>query len=141
MYRILAEAGQSGERRRQVRPRPCPSGPSQVFAWDITKLAGPAKAIWYHACVIIDIFSRCIVGHTVGLAESADRAEELIRETIDRNGIVPETVHADRGTSMTSKKVSQLLIDLGVTRSHSRPKTSNNNPYSESHFKTGSTCR
>jgi transposase InsO family protein len=72
----------------------------------------------------------------VELAESADRAEELIRETIERNGIVPETVHADRGTSMTSKQVSQLLIDLGVTRSHSRPKVSNDTPYSESHFKT-----
>ncbi|MEU6973632.1 transposase family protein, partial [Kitasatospora aureofaciens] len=106
-------------------------GPSQVFTWDITKAAGPRKSIWYHAYVVIDIFSRYIVGHTVELAESAERAEELIRETIARNGIVPETVHADRGTSMTSKKVSQLLIDLGVTRSHSRPKVSNDNPYSE----------
>ncbi|WP_225081026.1 transposase family protein, partial [Streptomyces sp. CoT10] len=96
-------------------------GPSQVFTWDITKLAGPVKGIWHHACVIVDIFSRCIVGHTVGLAESADRAEELIRETIDRNGIVPETVHASRGTSMTSKKVSRPLIGLGVTGSHSDP--------------------
>ncbi|MDT0346329.1 DDE-type integrase/transposase/recombinase [Streptomyces litchfieldiae] len=86
--------------------------------------------------MIIDIFSRYIVGWTVERAESAERAEELIRETIERNGIVPETVHADRGTSMTSRKVSQLLIDLGVTRSHSRPRVSNDNPYSEAHFKT-----
>ncbi|MFI0264264.1 transposase [Streptomyces sp. NPDC017056] len=142
MYRILAEAGQNGERRRQAThpPRTVPklvaSGPSQVFSWDITRLAGPKKGVWYHAYVIIDIHSRYIVGHTVERAESSDRAEELIRETIDRNGIVPATVHADRGTSMTSKKVSQLLIDLGVTRSHSRPKTSNDNPYSESQFKT-----
>ncbi|WP_079148060.1 DDE-type integrase/transposase/recombinase [Streptomyces agglomeratus] len=142
MYRVLREHGQSGERRRQAThparavPELVAIAPSQVFTWDITKLAGPAKGIWYHAYVVIDIFSRYIVGHTVERAESAERAEELIRETTDRNGIVPETVHADRGTSMTSKKVSQLLIDLGVTRSHSRPKVSNDNPYSEAQFKT-----
>ncbi|WP_371493630.1 DDE-type integrase/transposase/recombinase [Kitasatospora sp. NBC_00374] len=142
MYRILRARGQSGERRRQAThpaktvPELVADGPSQVFTWDITKAAGPGKGIWYHAYVVIDIFSRYIVGHTVELAESAERAEELIRETIARNGIVPETVHADRGTSMTSKKVSQLLIDLGVTRSHSRPKVSNDNPYSEAQFKT-----
>lgn len=142
MYRILREKGQNGERRRQAAhpaktvPELVATAPSQVFTWDITKTAGPAKGIWYHAYVIIDIFSRYIVGHTVEAAESAERAEELIRETITRNGIVPETVHADRGTSMTSKKVSQLLIDLGVTRSHSRPKVSNDNPYSEAQFKT-----
>ncbi|MET9915126.1 DDE-type integrase/transposase/recombinase [Streptomyces sp. NPDC006476] len=142
MYRILREKGQSGDRRRQAThpaktvPELVATAPSQVFTWDITKAAGPAKGVWYHAYVIIDIYSRYIVGHTAERAESAARAEELIRETIARNGIVPQTVHADRGTSMTSKKVSQLLIDLGVTRSHSRPKTSNDNPYSEAHFKT-----
>ncbi len=142
MYRILRERGQAGERRRQAThpartvPELVADGPSQVFTWDITKAAGPRKGIWYHAYLIIDIFSRYIVGHTVESAESAERAEELIRETIARNGIVPQTVHADRGTSMTSKKVSQLLIDLGVTRSHSRPKVSNDNPYSEAQFKT-----
>ena len=142
MYRILREKGQNGERRRQAThpaktvPELVATAPSQVFTWDITKAAGPAKGVWYHAYVIIDIFSRYIVGHTVEAAESAERAEELIRDTITRNGIVPETVHADRGTSMTSKKVSQLLIDLGVTRSHSRPKVSNDNPYSEAQFKT-----
>lgn len=140
MYRILEAAGQSGERRRQAThpaktvPELLATGPSQVFTWDITRLPGPEKGIWYHAYVIIDIYSRYIVGHTVEVAETAEQAEELIRETIDRNGIVPETVHADRGTSMTSKKVSQLLIDLGVTRSHSRPKASNDNPFSESQF-------
>ncbi|MEU5306881.1 IS3 family transposase [Streptomyces noursei] len=142
MYRILREKGQTGERRRQAAhpaktvPELVATGPSQVFTWDITKAAGPVKGVWYHAYVVMDIFSRYIVGHTVEAAESATRAEELIRETIHRNGIVPQTVHADRGTSMTSKKVSQLLIDLGVTRSHSRPKTSNDNPYSEAQFKT-----
>ncbi|MFE3327864.1 DDE-type integrase/transposase/recombinase [Streptomyces sp. NPDC059176] len=112
------------------------TAPSQVFTWDIIKAAGPATGTWYHTYVIIDIFSRYVVGQTVERAESTVRAQELIRETIARKGIVPETVHADRGTSMTSKKVSQLLIDPGVTRSHSRPKTSNHNPYSEVHFKT-----
>ncbi|WP_328914256.1 MULTISPECIES: IS3 family transposase [unclassified Streptomyces] len=142
MYRILREHGQAGERRRQAThparavPEPVATAPSQVFTWDITKVAGPDKGIWYHAYVVIDIFSRYIVGHTVERAESAARAEELIRDTIARNGIVPETVHADRGTSMTSKKVSQLLIDPGVTRSHSRPRISNDNPYSEAQFKT-----
>ncbi|WPW27463.1 DDE-type integrase/transposase/recombinase [Streptomyces atratus] len=142
MYRILREQDQSGERRRQAThadktvPELVATGPSQVFTWDITKAAGPVKGFWYHAYVITDIFSRNIVGHTVERAESAVRAEELIRETIARNGIVPQTVHADRGTSMTSKKVSRLLIDPGVTRSHSRPKVSNDNPYSEAQFKT-----
>ncbi|WP_083975414.1 DDE-type integrase/transposase/recombinase [Kitasatospora mediocidica] len=142
MYRILTAAGQNGERRRlathpaKAVPQLLATAPGQVLTWDITKLQGPNKGEWYHAYVIIDIYSRYICGWTVERAESAERAEELIRETIARNGIVPETVHADRGTSMTSKKVSQLLIDLGVTRSHSRPKVSNDNPYSESHFKT-----
>ncbi|WP_405970330.1 DDE-type integrase/transposase/recombinase [Streptomyces sp. NBC_00988] len=147
MYRILRDKGQSGERRRQAThparavPEVVATAPSQVFTWDITKAAGPARGIWYHAYVIIDIFSRYIVGHTVELAESAQRAGELIRESIIRNQIVPETVHADRGTSMTSKKVSQLLIDLGVTRPHSRPKVSNDNPYSEPSSRPRSTCR
>lgn len=142
MYRILSAAGQNGERRRQAThpPRTIPelvaTAPSQVFTWDITRLPGPAKGIWFHAYVIIDIFRRYIVGHTVERAETAERAEELIRETTERNGIVPHTVHADRGTSMTSRKVSQLLTDLGVTRSHSRPRVSNDNPFSESQFRT-----
>ncbi|MGY0056868.1 DDE-type integrase/transposase/recombinase [Streptomyces sp. LZ34] len=110
MYRILSAAGQNGERRRQAThlPRTIPElvahGPSQVFTWDITRLPGPARGVWFHAYVIIDIFSRYIVGHAVELAETAERVEELIREAFERNGIVPHTVHADRGTSMTSKK-------------------------------------
>ena len=146
MYRILASAGQNGERRRQAThpaktvPQLVATAPCQVLTWDITKLKGPDKGEWYHLYVIIDIYSRYVCGWTVERAESADRAEELLRETITRNGIVPETVHADRGTSMTSKKVSQLLLDLGVTRSHSRPKVSNDNPYSEANFKTIKYC-
>ncbi|MCY0924534.1 DDE-type integrase/transposase/recombinase, partial [Streptomyces sp. H27-G5] len=113
MYRILNAEGQGGERRRQAThpartvPELVATAPMRVLSWDITKLAGPEKGIWYHAYVIIDIYSRYICGWTVERAESAERAEELIRETIERCGIVPETVHADRGTSMTSKKVSQ----------------------------------
>ncbi|MGW1682824.1 transposase [Saccharopolyspora sp. NPDC002376] len=142
MYRILTDAGQTGERRRQAThpartiPELRATGPSQVFTWDITKLAGTSKGIYYHAYLVIDIYSRYIAGHTVEAAETAQRAEELIRETITRNGLAPHTVHADRGTAMTSKKVSQLLTELGVTRSHSRPKASNDNAYSEAHFKT-----
>ena len=142
MYRILEAAGQGGERRRQAThpPKTVPqlvaTAPCQVLTWDITKLRGPNKGEWYQLYVIIDIYSRYICGWTVERSESAERAEELICETIERNGIVPETVHADRGTAMTSKKVSQLLLDLGVTRSHSRPKVSNDNPFSESLFKT-----
>ncbi|MFJ6464960.1 transposase [Streptomyces sp. NPDC091387] len=142
MYRILREQGQSGERRRQAThparavPALVATGPSQVFTGDIAKAAGPAKGTWYHAYVIIDIFSRYVVGHTVERAGSAVRAEELIRETIIHNDIVPQTVHADRGTSTTSKKVSQPLIDPGVAWSHSGPRVSNDTPYSEAQFKT-----
>ncbi|MFE9926925.1 DDE-type integrase/transposase/recombinase [Streptomyces sp. NPDC005774] len=118
-HRILPEHGQAGEHRRQATyparavPEPVATAPSQVFTCDITKTTGPARGIWHHACVIIDIFSRYRVGHTVEAAGSAVRAEELIRETIARNGIVPGTVPTDRGTSMTSGKDSRLLIDLG----------------------------
>lgn len=142
MYRILKDAGQSGERRRQAThpaktvPQLLATAPCQVLTWDITRLRGPNKGEWYHLYAIIDICSRYICGWTVEAAEDSRRAEELIRETIERNGVVPETVHAHRGTSMTSKAVSQLLVDLGVVRSHSRPKVSNDNPYSESQFKT-----
>jgi transposase InsO family protein len=144
MYRIriLREAGQNGERRRQathpakVRPELVADAPSQVFTWDITKLKGPDKGVWYHLYAIIDIHSRYIVGWTVESAETGERAKELIAETIERNGLIPHTIHSDRGTSMTSKSVSRMLPDLGVTRSHSRPKTSNDNPHSEAQFKT-----
>jgi transposase InsO family protein len=142
MYRILRAAGQNGERRRRAthpakaKPELLADGPSQVFTRDITKLRGPVEGVWYHLYAIIDIYSRYIVGWTVEGAESGERAKEFIAETIERNGLIPHTVHSDRGTSMTSKSVSRMLVDLGVTRSHSRPKTSNDNPYSEAQFKT-----
>jgi putative transposase len=141
MYRILAEASQVKERRRLARhptravPELVATGPGQVYTWDITKLAGPAKGIYYDAYVMIDIYSRYIVGAHVHARENGVLAEELMKEIFGIHGI-PVVVHADRGTSMTSKRVATLLCDLGVTRSHSRPRVSNDNPYSESLFKT-----
>jgi transposase InsO family protein len=141
MYRILAANAQVKDRRRQARhpararPELIATGPGQVFTWDITKLAGPAKGVYYDAYVMIDIYSRYIVGAHVHAGESAVLAEEMMREVFTIHG-VPQVVHADRGTSMTSKTVAALLTDLGVTRSHSRPRVSNDNPFSEAWFKT-----
>ena len=141
MYRILAEHRQVRERRRlarhpaRVRPELVATGPGQVYSWDITKLAGPVKGAYYDAYVMIDIYSRYIVGVAVHAHESGPLAVQMMKETFGTHGI-PEVVHADRGTSMTSKTVATLLSDLEVTRSHSRPKVSNDNPYSEAWFKT-----
>jgi putative transposase len=141
MYRILAQAGQVSERRRLARhparvvPELVATGPGQVYTWDITKLPGPTKGLYYDAYVMIDIYSRYIVGAHVHAHEAGVLAEELMKEIFGVHGI-PAVVHADRGTSMTSKTVATLLADLGVTRSHSRPSVSNDNPYSESLFKT-----
>lgn len=142
MYRIAAAAGQTRERRRQathpakVKPELVADAPSQVWTWDITKLRGPGKGIWYHLYVLIDIYSRYNPGWILAAAEDSVLARDFIDEAITGNGQVPHTVHADRGTSMTSKPVSALLTDLGVTRSHSRPRVSNDNPFSEAQFKT-----
>jgi putative transposase len=141
MYRILAENQQIKERRRLAKhpPRVIPqlvaTAPGEVFTWDITKLPGPTKGVWFDAYVMIDIFSRYIVGHVVHTTETAVLATEMMRNIFQIHG-TPKIVHADRGTSMTSKSVAQLLDDLDVTRSHSRPRVSNDNPYSESWFKT-----
>ena len=142
MYRIARAAGQSRERRAlathpaKVKPELLADGPSQVWTWDITKLRGPAKGIFYQLYVLIDIFSRFNPSWIVSPVEDSLLATDFIAEAVDRNGTVPHTVHADRGTSMTSKPVSALLADLGVTRSHSRPRVSNDNPFSEAQFKT-----
>ncbi len=142
MYRIAAAAGQTRERRRQathpakVKPELVADGPSQVWTWDITKLRGPGKGIWFHLYVLIDIYSRYNPGWLLAGAEDSVLARDFIDEAITRNGQVPHTVHADRGTSMTSQPVSALLVDLGVTRTHSRPRVSNDNPFSEAQFKT-----
>jgi len=141
MHRLLRRAGQAGERRRQashparVKPELLATAPLHVWSWDITKLRGPQRGIYYDLYVILDIFSRYVVGWTVAARESAEIAEQLIADAIARHGR-PGSLHADRGTSMTSKPVAQLLVDLGVARSHSRPHVSNDNPYSEAQFKT-----
>ena len=141
MYRVLRENTLVAERRRLARhpAKVCPelvaTAPRQVYSWDITKLAGPVKGTYFDAYVMIDIYSRYIVGVHVHAHESGLLAKELMEEIFAVHG-VPQVVHADRGTSMTSKTVAALLADLEVTRSHSRPRVSNDNPYSESLFKT-----
>lgn len=145
MYRILRAAGESRERRRQathpskVKPELVTHQPGEVYSWDITKLRGPLRGIWYDLYVMIDIFSRYVVGWIVAQTETAELATEFIDDVIRTYG-KPRVVHADRGTSMTSKSVAQLLIDLDVARSHSRPHVSNDNPYSEAAFKTLKYC-
>jgi putative transposase len=141
MYRLLREHAQVKDRRRlarhpaRVRPELIATGPGQVFSWDITKLRGPVKGVYYDAYVMIDIYSRYIVGVCVHVTETAVLAEEMMQSVFAVHG-TPRVVHADRGTSMTSKTVAGLLTDLGVTRSHSRPRVSNDNPFSEAWFKT-----
>ena len=143
-YRLLRAAGETRERRRQathpaaVKPELAAEGPNQVYSWDITKLHGPAKWTYYHLYVILDIYSRYAVGWMVATRESAALAEKLIAATCAKQGIGRGqlTVHADRGSSMTSRPVAFLLADLGITQSHSRPHVSNDNPFSEAQFKT-----
>lgn len=144
MYRILATAHEVRERRDQARhptyqrPELLATRPNEVWSWDITKLLGPQKWTYYYLYVILDIFSRYVVGWMVSHRETAALAQDFIAETAAKQAIAPETLtlHADRGTSMTSKPVACLLADLGITKSHSRPHVSNDNPYSESQFKT-----
>jgi putative transposase len=144
MYRILDEYDEVCERRNQLRhpnyvkPELLATQPNELWSWDITKLLGPAKWTYYYLYDIMDVFSRFVVGWMIAAGESASLASQLIAETCDRQGIQPDqlTVHADRGSSMTSKPVAFLLADLGVTKTHSRPHTSNDNPYSEAQFKT-----
>lgn len=144
MYRLLRASGLTGERRNQlqhpkyVKPELLATAPNQLWSWDITKLKGPAKWTSYHLYVILDVYSRYVVGWMVAEKESAELAKRLLAETIgkekvDRGELV---VHADRGTSMRSRLVAQLLADLGVTKTHSRPHVSDDNPFSESQFKT-----
>lgn len=149
MYRILeAEHGGVKERRRQVqrphysKPELLATAPNQVWSWDITKLKGPAKWTYFYLYVILDIFSRYVVGWMVALRELTSLAKRLIEESFIKQNIKPGqlTVHADRGPSMTSKAVPFLLADLGITKTHSRPYVSNDNPYSEAQFKTLKYC-
>lgn len=148
MYRLLAAAGETRERRRQrthpakKRPELMATKPNQVWSWDITKLAGPERGVYYELFVIIDIYSRYVTAWTVAPAETGELAKAFIDDALTSQGIDGDqlTLHADRGTSMTSKPVAQLLVDLGVARSHSRPHVSNDNPFSESTFKTLKYC-
>ena len=148
MYRILRATGEVRERRSQathpakVKPELVATAANVVWSWDITKLRGPDRGIYYDLYVILDIYSRYVVGWTLAPAESGELAKDLIADCISRQNVNRDTLtlHADRGTSMTSKPVSQLLVDLGVVRSHSRPHVSNDNPFSEAAFKTLKYC-
>jgi putative transposase len=148
MYRLLDAAHEIKERRDQVRrphyaaPELLATRPNEVWSWDITKLLGPAKWTYFYLYVILDIFSRYVVGWMLAPHESAALAERLIAETCAKHSIEPGqlTLHADRGASMRSKPVALLLADLGVTKTHSRPHVSNDNPFSEAHFKTLKYC-
>lgn len=144
MYRILQENQEVRERRNQLRhpsyvaPELLATGPNQLWSWDITKLRGPSKWTYFYLYVILDVFSRYVPGWLVAHRESAVLAKKLIRDTYQRQGVIPGqlTIHADRGSSMTSKPLALLLSDLGITKSHSRPYVSDDNPFSEAQFKT-----
>ena len=144
MHRILEQEGETGERRDQLthpayqRPELLATASNQLWSWDITKLKGPAKWTYFYLYVILDVFSRYVVGWMVAPRETAELAKRLIADTCDKQNIQPGQLpfHADRGSSMTSKPVAFLLADLSVTKSHSRPYVSDDNPYSESHFRT-----
>lgn len=144
MYRVLAEHDQVRERRAQrrhpeyVKPQLVATAPNQVWSWDTTKLPGPTKGTYFTLYVILDLFSRYIVGWQVAARESAAVAQELIDACCQQQGVTRGqlTIHADRGSPMTAKSTALLYVDLGIAKSHSRPYTSNDNPYSESNFRT-----
>ena len=147
-YRLLKSQHEVRERRNQLRhpnyqrPELLATASNQVWSWDITKLRGPVKGSHYSLYVILDIYSRYVVGWLVAEGESKALAERLIRETITKYSIAPGqlTLHADRGSCMTAQSVAQLLAELDVAKSHSRPHTSNDNPFSEAQFKTLKYC-
>ena len=144
MYRVLREHDEVHERRRQAthpaakKPELLASKPNEVWSWDISKLLGPQKWTYYYLYVIIDIYSRYVPGWMLAHAENATLAEALLADTVTKQNIARHqlTIHADRGSPMTAKPVAFLLADLGVTKSHSRPHCSNDNPFSESQFRT-----
>ena len=144
LYRVLEEDGPTRERRDQLihpayqKPELLATVPNQLWSWDITKLRGPAKWTYFYLYVILDVFSRYVVGWMVAPRESAELAKKLIEESCEKQNIQPDQLglHADRGSAMRSKPVALLLADLSVTKTHSRPYTSNDNPYSESQFRT-----
>lgn len=144
MYRILSQHAEVRERRAQLRhpayqkPELLAISPNQVWSWDITKLMGPAKWTYFYLYVILDIFSRRVVGWCIADAETAALFKPLFNEAIVKHNVPADqlTLHADRGSPMKAKATALLLADLGITKSHSRPHTSNDNPFSEAHFKT-----
>jgi putative transposase len=144
MYRVLAANAEVKERRNQLRhpvyarPELLATGPNSLWSWDLTKLRGPVKWTYYYLYVILDVFSRYVVGWMVAYREASVLASRLIEASCRRQGIEQAqlTIHADRGSSMKSKTVALLLSDLGVTKSHSRPHVCDDNPYSEAQFKT-----
>jgi putative transposase len=144
MYRILAANSEVRERRNQLRhmnharPELLATRPNELWSWDITKLKGPAKWTYFYLYVVLDVFSRYVVGWMIAPRESSALAKKLLSDTYKRERIDPSqlTLHADRGSAMTSKSFALLLADLGVTKTHSRPHVSNDNPFSESAFKT-----
>ena len=144
MYRVLAAAGMNRERRDQLvhpahaKPELLATGPNQVWSWDITRLRGSLKWQFFYLYVLIDIFSRYVVGWLVAGAENAGLASVLIEDTCDKHGVPRDslTLHSDRGSPMRAKTTAELLVDLGVAASFSRPRVSNDNPFSEAHFKT-----
>ena len=144
MYRVLAEAGEVRERRDQARhpvyakPELVATAPNQVWSWDITKLKGPIAYVYLSLYVILDLFSRYVVGWMVAAHENARLAQRLIEATCVKQGITPHrlTIHADRGAPMRSKLVAELCSDLGIDASYSRPRVSNDNPFSEAQFRT-----
>ena len=144
MYRLLADYDEVQERRNQLRhpaytkPELLATGPNQLWSWDITKLRGPVTWQYYYLYVILDVYSRYVVGWLLAEYESADLAQQLIAESCRKQAIAREqlTLHADRGAAMIAKSLARFLSDLGVDKSHSRPHTPDDNPYSEAQFKT-----
>jgi putative transposase len=144
MYRLLRAEGEQHERRRHqvhptyTKPELLATAPNQLWTWDITKLRGPVKWHYYYLYVLLDAFSRYVVGWLIAERESAQLAEELIAASCQQQNIQRDqlTIHSDRGGPMTAKSLALFLTDLGVAQSHSRPYTSNDNPFSEAQFKT-----
>ena len=144
MYRILQQEGETGERRDQLvhppyqKPELLATAPNQLWSWDITKLRGPVKWTYFYLYVILDVFSRYVTGWMIAYRENAELAKQFIEEAIGKHQVPAGqlTIHADRGRVMRSKPVTFLMADLGVTKSHSRPYVSDDNPYSESQFRT-----
>lgn len=129
-------SGAAKQLTRRAIPELVATEPGGVWSWDITKLRGPTKGCWYHAYLVLDIFSRYVVGWRIEAVEDGELAAELVVDIVAEQGQAPDYLHADGGAAMMSKPLASLLVDLDVRKSHNRPRTSNDNPFSESQFKT-----